>query len=60
VLIEATKPEQLADNLKTVEWKLAAEELKTLDEFSAPPRPYPHWMLDFTDRDRISPEGLLT
>jgi len=59
VLIGATKPEQLADNLKTVEWELTAEEVKTLDELSAPARPYPHWMLDFTQRDRTSPEELM-
>ena len=60
VLIGATKPEQLADNLKTVEWELTAEEMKTLDELSAPARPYPHWMLDFTQRDRTSPEELMS
>jgi len=59
-IVQATKPEQSADHLKSVEWELTAEELKTLDELSAPPRPYPHWILDFTQRDRTSPEGLLT
>jgi aryl-alcohol dehydrogenase-like predicted oxidoreductase len=60
VLIGATSPEQLADNLKAVEWELTAEEMKTLDELSAPARPYPHWMLNFTLQDRTSREGLLT
>jgi aryl-alcohol dehydrogenase-like predicted oxidoreductase len=59
VVIGATKPEQLADNLKTVEWELTAEELKTLDDLSTPPRPYPQWMLDVTQRDRTSPDELL-
>ncbi len=60
MLIGATKPEQPADYLKTVDWELTAEELKTLEELSAPPRPYPCWIHDFTRRDRTSPEGLLT
>lgn len=59
VLIGATKPEQLQDNLKTVEWMLDEAEVAQLDALSAPPRPYPHWMLDFTRGDRTSSETML-
>ncbi|MFA4925657.1 MAG: aldo/keto reductase, partial [Candidatus Aminicenantales bacterium] len=52
VLIGATKPEQVVDNLKTVEWELTTEEIKALDSVSEPPRVYPKWMLDMTRLDR--------
>ncbi len=52
VLIGATKPEQVVDNLKTVEWELTTEEIKALDSVSEPPRVYPKWMLDMTKLDR--------
>jgi len=52
VLVGATKPEQLQDNLKTVEWQLSDEEIKALDDLSAPPRLYPKWMLDSSRLDR--------
>lgn len=54
VLVGATKPEQLQDNLNTVTWSLDEAELKALDEISQPVRPYPHWMLDVTRGDRTS------
>ena len=59
VLIGATKPEQLQDNLKTVEWELSPEEIQALDAVSAPPRLYPHWMLDLTRLDRTDPRMIL-
>lgn len=59
VLVGATRPEQLEDNLKTVEWTLSDEEIRGLDEVSAPPRMYPKWMLDFTRLDRDNPEVFL-
>ncbi|MDY6820433.1 MAG: aldo/keto reductase [Deferribacterota bacterium] len=59
VIIGATKPEQLMDNLKTVEWNLSAEEVARLDRVSALPRLYPKWMLDFTRLDRDNPNMLL-
>jgi aryl-alcohol dehydrogenase-like predicted oxidoreductase len=55
VLIGATKPEQLADNLKSVGWRLSEAEIKRLDAVSEPPRLYPKWMLDFTRLDRDDP-----
>jgi len=59
VLIGATKPEQLEDNLKTVEWELAPEEVAALDAVSEPPRIYPRWMLEFTRQDRDNPAVIL-
>jgi aryl-alcohol dehydrogenase-like predicted oxidoreductase len=56
VLVGATKPEQLQDNLKTVEWQLSDEEIKALDDLSAPPRLYPKWMLDSSRLDRNNPQ----
>jgi aryl-alcohol dehydrogenase-like predicted oxidoreductase len=59
VIIGATKPEQLQDNLKTVDWQLSAEEVAALDEISTPPRLYPHWMLEFTRLDRDNPAMIM-
>ena len=56
VLVGATKPEQLQDNLKTVDWQLSDEEIKVLDDLSAPPRLYPKWMLDSSRLDRANPQ----
>jgi aryl-alcohol dehydrogenase-like predicted oxidoreductase len=55
VIIGATKPEQLEDNLKTVTWELTPEEVQALDAVSPLPRVYPKWMLDFTRLDRDNP-----
>jgi len=46
VIMGAKTPEQLADNLRTVEWKLTREEVARLDELSQPPRIYPYWFLE--------------
>jgi aryl-alcohol dehydrogenase-like predicted oxidoreductase len=59
VIIGATKPEQLQDNIKSVDWTLSADEMRMLDEVSQPPRLYPKWMLDFTRLDRDNPNMLL-
>jgi aryl-alcohol dehydrogenase-like predicted oxidoreductase len=59
VLIGATRPEQLQDNLKTATWSLTPEEVARLDALSEPPRMYPKWMLDFTRLDRDDPGMLL-
>jgi aryl-alcohol dehydrogenase-like predicted oxidoreductase len=59
VLIGATKPEQLEDNLNTVAWSLTPEEVARLDAVSEPPRMYPKWMLDFTRLDRDDPQMML-
>ena len=58
VLVGATKPEQLQDNLKATSWALEEAEVKALDAVSQPGRPYPHWMLDFTRGDRTSSQML--
>ena len=52
VIIGAKKPDQLKDNLKTVEWKLTEEEMNRLDEISKPQLVYPYWMLERTVQDR--------
>ena len=59
MIVGATKPEQLQDNLKAVEWQLTAEEVATLDAVSAPPRLYPNWMLEFTRLDRDNPQMMM-
>jgi len=57
VLIGATKPHQLEDNLKTTTWKMSADEISRLDELSKLNPIYPHWMLQFTYTDRTSTES---
>ena len=52
VIIGANKMEQLDDNLKSVDVKFTADELKKLDEVSRLPMEYPGWMLEFTAFDR--------
>ena len=52
VIIGANKLEQLDDNLKSVDVRFSAEELKKLDEVSKLPMEYPGWMLQFTGFDR--------
>jgi aryl-alcohol dehydrogenase-like predicted oxidoreductase len=44
VIIGARTPEQLADNLKTVDWEMSPEEVARLDEMSQPVPVYPYWM----------------
>jgi len=44
VIIGARTPEQLADNLKTTDWEMSAEEVSRLDEMSQPVPVYPYWM----------------
>ena len=52
VIIGARTPEQLADNLKTIEWTMNAEELHRLDKLSEPPRLYPYWMQEWGKGER--------
>jgi aryl-alcohol dehydrogenase-like predicted oxidoreductase len=52
VIIGARNKEQLTDNLKTVEWEMAAEEIARLDALSTPPRAYPYWTLERLSQDR--------
>ncbi len=44
VIIGARKPAQLEDNLKAIDVKLSAEDLKALDEVSRLTTEYPAWM----------------
>lgn len=57
VLVGATKPHQLEDNLKATEWEMSADEVSHLDELSKLNPIYPHWMLQFTYMDRTSAEN---
>lgn len=57
VLVGATKPHQLEDNLKTTEWEMSADEVSHLDELSKLYPIYPHWMLQYTYMDRTSAEN---
>lgn len=52
VIIGARNKEQLADNLKTVEWEMTAEDVARLNELSKPPRVYPYWMLERMAQER--------
>ena len=52
VIVGARTGEQLGDTLRTTDWEMTAEEVKTLDDMSKPPRTYPYWMLEGQTRDR--------
>lgn len=52
VIIGAKKPEQLKDNLHSVEVEFTEDELKKLDEVSMMAPEYPGWMLEFQGEDR--------
>jgi len=52
VIIGAKTMAQLADDLKAADWEMTAEEVARLDALSAPPRLYPHWMLERLTQDR--------
>lgn len=52
VIVGARNKEQLTDNLKTVDWEIAAGEVARLDTLSTPPRVYPYWMLERMSQDR--------
>jgi aryl-alcohol dehydrogenase-like predicted oxidoreductase len=52
VIIGASKPEQLADNLESVNVILSADELEKLDEVSKLTPEYPGWMIETQGADR--------
>jgi len=52
VIIGAKKPEQLEDNLKSIDVVLTADELQKLDEVSKLQAEYPGWMLERQGADR--------
>jgi aryl-alcohol dehydrogenase-like predicted oxidoreductase len=45
VIIAARKPEQLEDNIRAVDLRLLADEVRLLDAASDPGVPYPKWMV---------------
>ena len=51
VIIGAKTHEQLVDNLAAADAKLTPEQVKSLDDASAPPPEYPGWMLEFQNRE---------
>src|SRR5271170_5229963 len=54
IIIGAKRIEQLDENIAAVDVKLAAEEIKKLDEVSALPLEYPGWMLGFQGSNRLA------
>jgi aryl-alcohol dehydrogenase-like predicted oxidoreductase len=52
VIIGANKPQQLTDNLKSVDVQLTDEDLGKLNEISTLAPEYPGWMIDRQGRDR--------
>ena len=58
LIVGARTDDQLADNLKAADLKLAPEERARLDRVSAPPLLYPYWHQAKTANDRLSPADL--
>ncbi|MEU7278990.1 aldo/keto reductase [Streptomyces sp. NPDC045431] len=54
-VIGATKPHQLDDNLRAMEWELTAQELERLDKVSETTAPYPYWHIGTVGADRKLP-----
>jgi aryl-alcohol dehydrogenase-like predicted oxidoreductase len=57
VIIGARTEAQLDDNLAATALKLSTEEMARLDEVSAMPLEYPHWMVERFKAMRLPPEG---
>jgi aryl-alcohol dehydrogenase-like predicted oxidoreductase len=53
VTIGARSEAQLMDNLKAGQLVLPAELREQLDKVSQPEKPYPYWMQQFHDKDRV-------
>ena len=53
VIIGAKRHDQLQDNLAAIKLTLTHDELRRLDEVSAPPPEYPGWMMPFQGSDRL-------
>ncbi len=51
-IIGAKNVDQLNDNIKSVDIKLSADELKRIDEVSTLPKEYPGWMVERQSADR--------
>jgi aryl-alcohol dehydrogenase-like predicted oxidoreductase len=58
VIIGGRTEEQFADNLAAAELKLTKDEVKRLDEVSAPPLLYPYWHQAWSAKDRLSSADL--
>jgi len=52
VIVGSRKPEQLMDNLKSVDVKLSAEELQQLNAVSELKPEYPGWMINMQTEER--------
>lgn len=46
VIVGASRAGQLEDNLGAVDLDVSSAELRTLDELTAPPMPYPNWTIE--------------
>jgi len=57
VIIGATRPDQLADNIAATKVRLSGEEMATLDAISALPPEYPGWMFGFHGPPRLNWQG---
>jgi aryl-alcohol dehydrogenase-like predicted oxidoreductase len=55
VIVGAKRLDQLQDNLAVAGLTLTNEEIKQLDEVSAPPPEFPGWVSWFADRGRVQP-----
>jgi diketogulonate reductase-like aldo/keto reductase len=58
LIVGARTEEQLADNLKSADLTLSADERATLDAVSAMPLLYPYWHQANTSGDRLSAADL--
>lgn len=52
VIIGARTQAQLIDNLASAAWNLTDEEVRRLDDVSAPPAPYPTWFINQAHQGR--------
>ena len=55
LVIGATKPHQLVDNIKAVDWELTVEEVERLDKVSDLRKAYPYWHIATVGADRRLP-----
>jgi aryl-alcohol dehydrogenase-like predicted oxidoreductase len=53
VIAGARNKIQLLDNINASGWKLSSEEMKVLDDISAPARIYPYWYFDIFKKDKM-------
>lgn len=53
VIIGARNEKQLLENIRASDWELTGEEIKLLDEISAPPRIYPYWYFDIFKKEKM-------